>query len=330
MVDLFIIHSGSDSDYVLSNVVPAMIGTNPKDCHVNILMLGSDAYKERYDLTRKQLGSEDNFEVQLTGDNWKKTAKRCIKRAQAVLVIVGNNMEAKKKTVGFEVEYARKKGKLILMHCVNEKCAVPEYLKMKDQFTKKVRNISKNYNLDEIRIQLKNYDIGHYDIFSAKEDRDANLSPEDLQRLIDQYKMYQKTSEDLVSRRQSVSSFYITVNGAIVTIAGMILGLVDGSEKYFILLAMAIVGIILDISWIKLLEAYGSLNGAKMKVISLIEKELPISLYDTEWRVMSDKLNKRKYVSFTDSEKRIPKLFGCIYILLFLASCAMLIYNLIP
>ena len=85
---------------------------------------------------------------------------------------------------------------------------------------------------------------------------------------------------------------------------------------------MCAAGIILDISWINILEAYGTLNSAKLKVINLLEEQLPIALYDAEWRIMSDKLNNKKYVSFTDSEKRIPKLFMAIYCLIIVGMAA--------
>ena len=73
-----------------------------------------------------------------------------------------------------------------------------------------------------------------------------------------------------------------------------------------------------DISWIGILDAYGTLNAAKMKVIHLIEEQLPVALYDVEWRVMSDKLNNKKYVSFTNREKRIPRIFACVYVCIIL------------
>lgn len=50
-----------------------------------------------------------------------------------------------------------------------------------------------------------------------------------------------------------------------------------------------------------------------MKIISSIEKYLPASLYDAEWAALSDKLNKKQYVSFTDNEKQIPRIFIIIY-----------------
>ena len=62
-----------------------------------------------------------------------------------------------------------------------------------------------------------------------------------------------------------------------------------------------------------------------MKVISLMEKQLPINVYDVEWKVMSDKLNKKKYMSFTESEKRIPIIFIFIYLLIIVSVFVVMI-----
>ena len=64
-----------------------------------------------------------------------------------------------------------------------------------------------------------------------------------------------------------------------------------------------------------------------MKVIKLLEEQLPVMLYDAEWRIMSDKLNNKKYVSFTDSEKRIPKLFLCLYALILTGIIVFTLYG---
>ena len=41
---------------------------------------------------------------------------------------------------------------------------------------------------------------------------------------------------------------------------------------------------------------------------------------------MSDKLNNKKYVSFTRSEKRIPKIFACVYSIIIIA---VIVYSII-
>ena len=75
----------------------------------------------------------------------------------------------------------------------------------------------------------------------------------------------------------------------------------------------------------------GYLTGEKTednrKVIKLLEEQLPVMLYDAEWRIMSDKLNNKKYVSFTDSEKRIPKLFLCLYALILTGIIVFTLYG---
>lgn len=48
-------------------------------------------------------------------------------------------------------------------------------------------------------------------------------------------------------------------------------------------------------------------------------------VYDSEWTIMSDKLNSKKYISFTDSEKRVPKLFIMFYALLMLVAIGLML-----
>lgn len=117
---------------------------------------------------------------------------------------------------------------------------------------------------------IMRYDSGDYGLF--------NGSPSELNQdiILEQYKLFLQTSEDLVSRRQNVNSFYISISSASVAVMG---------------------------------GGYGNLNSSKMKIISNIEKQLPLSLFDTEWAALSDELNRKKYVSFTESEQMIPRLF---------------------
>ena len=65
----------------------------------------------------------------------------------------------------------------------------------------------------------------------------------------------------------------------------------------------------------------------RQEVALLLEEQLPVALYDAEWQVMSDKLNNKKYVSFTDSEKRIPKLFVILYALILAVSLLYLLWK---
>ena len=217
---------------------------------------------------------------------------------------------------------AIKKSKhLVILNSGNHE--LPDYLYQENRFTKLEELVAKQQTIEEIKDHIDNYAHGYYNIFSSHYE---NMQSEERaaykDELMDQYKMFQKSSEDLVSRRQTVNSFYISVNSALVAMMGIAIGIVDTQFKIYIVLFMSLTGIILDISWFKLLDAYGTLNSAKMKVIHLIEEQLSVALYETEWRVMSDKLNNKKYRSFTESEKWIPKIFAMVYLVVIIAIVA--------
>ena len=188
--------------------------------------------------------------------------------------------------------------------------------------------VASEKTLELIKKRIDDYSNGYYDIFSNKYDQLPEERKENYyDDYIEQYKMFQKSSEDLVNRRQSVNSFYITVNSAISTLTGIFIGLLNMPAKLYVIMLMSLIGIFLVLSWLRLLDSYGKLNSAKIKVLTLIEKNLPVSLYDVEWQIMSDKLNNKKYVSFTSSEKRIPLFFLIIYSIALVASIVLLIIN---
>ncbi len=151
-------------------------------------------------------------------------------------------------------------------------------------------------------------------------------SRQDLEVAMKQYEMFVETSEELVRRKQSVNSFYITLNSLIVSIilaaftfaeTFTVLGV---SIKYasIIICLSSLVGAIVSLSWHSLLQSYADLNGSKMKIISYIETQLAYNLYDTEWQLVSQKKGNKKYKSFSAKEKFIAKLFLVLYALLLL------------
>lgn len=231
--------------------------------------------------------------------------------------------------MGWEVRQAVKYNKQIMIFNPNG-FELPEFLYHKDLYTGKTELISGQFNLKEIKKRIDDFGKGYYNIFSpVYEQMDDELKSARKDELLEQYKMFQKTSEDLINRRQAVNSFYISVNSALVALVGIVMGWVEAPAKNYIIAFMCLTGVILSISWSNLLESYGTLNSAKMKVINLIEEQLPIALYDVEWKVMSDKLNNKKYVSFTSSEKRIPLIFAIVYVMIVLSLIVYHIFGLL-
>ena len=125
-----------------------------------------------------------------------------------------------------------------------------------------------------------------------------------------------------MTRRQAVNNFYISANTALITICTTLFALSDDKLLQLsptawlsIVLVLFIPGILLNYSWWQILQSYYINNRAKLKVLGLIEEKLSASLYQAEWKAMKNKYNKEKYVSFTDSEKALPLIFGLLYVI---------------
>ena len=278
-MNVFVIHSGADYD-----------ATNG---------IISTLKKKVYSLNTLILKNGSCF--------WKLDASQKIKKAQMVLFVVGENSH-KSPYIAWEIKEAIKFKKPIYILKLNEENQLHDALLVEDGFSKEKQNYGNVVTVEELSNVIKSYDAGDYGLF--------NGAPGDLNQdaLLEQYKLFLQTSEDLVNRRQNVNSFYISISSAIVAIMGFLFAMDLGRISELIIgFAFCIVGIILSISWSKSLACYGNLNSSKMKIISSIEKQLPLSLFDAEWAALSDKLNKKKYVSFTESEQTIPRLFGLLY-----------------
>lgn len=289
-MNIFVVHSGCDSD----RVKEAVKQLEELESRVNILVLKNG------------------------GVFWKIEAEQLLKKSQMVLFIVGKNSH-KSKNIDWELKKAVKFNKLILYYKLEDHNELNKCLFGVDRFSKKEALLAEEAKaVNDIAYRIRKYENGEYMVF--------NNSIENIDRneLLEQYKIFLETSESLIARRQAVNSFYVSANTALITIMGGLIAVFGETGLRAILLILtSVVGIILSVSWIGILNSYGVLNGSKMKVISMIEHELPAALYDTEWTVMSDKLNSKKYSSFTDSEKKAPKAFISLYILLIITAIVM-------
>lgn len=153
-------------------------------------------------------------------------------------------------------------------------------------------------------------------------------SSQDPDVMIKQYEMFVETSEELVRRKQTVNSFYITLNSLIISVVLAAFSFAQNFSmlglqiKYstLIICLLSVVGAIVCVSWHSLIQSYADLNGSKMKIISYIETQLAYNLYHTEWQLVSQKKGNKKYKSFSAKEKLIAKLFLGLYAILFLTG----------
>lgn len=158
---------------------------------------------------------------------------------------------------------------------------------------------------------------------SSQNEIDKHLFPagpptvgEQDDRLFELYKLMVSSSEALVARRQGVNTFFLTINGAILTAAGLLLSTGEGPRlQAFGLLVLTLTGALLSFAWRSLIISFGQLNRGKFAVINRIEEFFPAAIYLAEWKALGEGRQPKKYRPFTSRELWTPKAFILIYLL---------------
>lgn len=138
----------------------------------------------------------------------------------------------------------------------------------------------------------------------------------DLSLLLEQYKLFVDTSEKLVARRQTVNTFFLSVNALLLSAIGTIAKEVVTTRITIIgIIAISIAGILLCVGWRRLVHSYRQLNAGKFDVINLLEEHLPVSLFEAEWEALGRGNDPKKYIPFTKTEATIPIVFIILYLI---------------
>lgn len=122
------------------------------------------------------------------------------------------------------------------------------------------------------------------------------------------YKIMVQSSESLVNRRQAVNTFFLTMNGAILTALGLIVQNAGGQQLLggVGVFVVALTGALLCVAWRSLIISFGQLNRGKFKVINTIEQHFAVSIYAAEWEALGRGENPKIYRAFTSREIWVP------------------------
>lgn len=131
--------------------------------------------------------------------------------------------------------------------------------------------------------------------------------PVEIQQTVDLYKIMVQSSESLVGRRQGVNTFFLTMNGALLTASGLVVQSSGGSGLGVLGVAvLAVAGAILCRAWSSLITSFGQLNRGKFQVINTIERHLKAAIYAAEWEALGRGEDPQVYRAFTSREIWVP------------------------
>jgi protein-S-isoprenylcysteine O-methyltransferase Ste14 len=127
---------------------------------------------------------------------------------------------------------------------------------------------------------------------------------------LEQYKLMLGTIESLESRRQTLHTFFMSINSLFLAAIGL-LGKesLDSAAVATGVLVLAVAGAVLSWSWRGQLTSYEQVASSKWTVINSFESCMPSRPFCAEYQ----ELQRRRYRSFTRNEAAIPQAFVVLY-----------------
>ena len=130
--------------------------------------------------------------------------------------------------------------------------------------------------------------------------------------LLEQYRIYVQSSENVSARRVASSRYLLTLNVALVALYGF--QYAGFGQGYWTLL-IPIVGIPVSLLWFLIIKSHADLNHIKFCIIHEFEQYLPAAMYKYEWE-LAEEGEGRTYRTVTSIERWIPILFTVLHAVL--------------
>lgn len=130
--------------------------------------------------------------------------------------------------------------------------------------------------------------------------------------LFEQYKHYVESAEKISERRVSTNNYLLTVNAFLVTLYGLVAA---SRFNTFWTILVPIAGLLVSLTWYRIITSYRDLNTVKFKVIHELEQHMPAALYGYEWK-KAEQGRGKSYHPLSHLERWVPIVFMALYVLL--------------
>ena len=130
--------------------------------------------------------------------------------------------------------------------------------------------------------------------------------------LLEQYKLYVQSTENVSARRVASNRYLLTLNIALAALYGI--QSAGFGQSYWTLL-VPIVGIPISALWYLVIKSHADLNRIKFDIVHELETHLPSRIYEYEWNLAEGGKGKT-YRAVTAIERWIPMLFIVLHIAL--------------
>lgn len=126
--------------------------------------------------------------------------------------------------------------------------------------------------------------------------------------LLEQYKLYVQSAENVSARRVASSRYLLSLNVALAALYG--LQSASFGQSYW-MLPIPFMGIFVSMLWFLIIKSHADLNRIKFSLIHEFEEHLPAAMYKREWELAAE-----EYRAVTKIERWIPILFATLHVVL--------------
>ncbi len=131
--------------------------------------------------------------------------------------------------------------------------------------------------------------------------------------VMEQYKLYVEMADRISARRGLTNTFFLTLNGLLLTAVGAVSS--SRAVPHWAMALVALGAVVQCMVWYLLVHSYRQLNSAKYAVIGELEERLPARPYSrAEWALLGQGRQSRRYVPLTRAEQWVPTLFAAAYL----------------
>lgn len=236
-------------------------------------------------------------------EHWQEFAEPLISECDAFVCVVGRDTHSSE-PVAWEISNAIANKRYIAAIHLDREFKVPEKLTNAG-----VELIT--WNPDRVPEYLSNLLVTQA-LFPQTQ---ANGNEPDVAMIWNQYNLAVQTWENLINRRQTVNTLYMSICGGLLAAMGALFSAADKADPQAVStggVIFSLLGVMVCANWKKTLKSYGALSAAKSQIVSALERRMPARLFDAEWKV----LEAGKYVSTTRSDGQtvniLSLLFGAI------------------
>ena len=140
--------------------------------------------------------------------------------------------------------------------------------------------------------------------------------------LLDLYKLAVEMADRVYARRATANAFFLTVQTALIAVLATAAPPGSGIPAGQRGVACA-AGVVIAGCWWLQLRSYRELSRAKFSVINEIETQLPVTIYGSEWSILSNAqghARRKRHAEIGMLERVVPGVFAVLYVMLFVSQ----------